>query len=47
MLTLNVLIIIFGLFFLTAGTYASVQSIISSFEDHLVSGVFTCASNGL
>jgi len=47
MFALNVFIIIFGLFFLTAGTYTSVQSIIDSFENHLVSGVFTCATNGL
>ncbi|KAK0636124.1 amino acid transporter [Bombardia bombarda] len=43
----NILIILIGVFFLTAGTYASVVSIIDQFEDGSVSSVFTCASNGL
>jgi hypothetical protein len=43
----NVLIILIGLFFLSAGTYVSVQSIIDEFESGAVSGVFTCASNGI
>lgn len=44
---LNVVIIVIGLFFLTAGTYASVQSIVDAFDAGQVGGVFTCASNGL
>lgn len=44
---LNILIILTGLFFLTAGTYASVQSIIDEFESGTVGSVFGCASNGL
>ncbi|KAI9750672.1 MAG: hypothetical protein M4579_006368 [Chaenotheca gracillima] len=46
-LALNISIIIIGLFFLGGGTYASVQSIINNYEAGAVSGVFTCASNGL
>jgi len=44
---LNVVIILVGVFFLTVGTYASVESIILEFESGLVGGVFSCASNGL
>ncbi|OAA39404.1 Amino acid transporter, transmembrane [Metarhizium rileyi] len=44
---LNVLIILTGFFFLTAGTYASVQGIIDSFEAGEVGGAFSCKSNGL
>jgi hypothetical protein len=47
MLTLNVVISIIGLFFLVAGTYTSVQSIIESYAVGAVGGVFTCASNGI
>lgn len=47
MLALNVFIIIIGLFFLSAGTYTSVQSIIDSYNAGAVGGVFTCASNGI
>ncbi|KAK6586114.1 hypothetical protein PZA11_001171 [Diplocarpon coronariae] len=47
MLTLNVFIIAIGFFFLGAGTYTSVQSIINSYAAGNVGGVFTCASNGL
>lgn len=47
MLALNVFIIIIGLFFLSAGTYTSVQSIIDSYAAGAVGGVFTCASNGI
>ncbi|KAL1898274.1 hypothetical protein Sste5346_003682 [Sporothrix stenoceras] len=43
----NVVIILIGIFFLTAGTYASVQSIVDAFNANQVGGVFTCASNGL
>lgn len=44
---LNVFLIIVGIFFLSVGTYASVQGIIDSFEAGEVSGVFSCASNGI
>ncbi|KAL2192388.1 amino-acid permease [Corynascus similis CBS 632.67] len=44
---LNVVIILIGLFFLTVGTYASVESIILEFESGAVGSVFSCASNGL
>lgn len=47
MAALNIVIILTGLFFLTAGTYASVQAIIDEFESGSVGSVFTCASNGL
>jgi hypothetical protein len=47
MLALNVIIIIIGFYFLTAGTYTSVQSIIDSYAAGTVGGVFTCASNGI
>ncbi|CZS90869.1 hypothetical protein WAI453_003923 [Rhynchosporium graminicola] len=46
-LGVNVFIIMIGFFFLGAGTYTSVQSIIDSYAAGAVSGVFTCASNGL
>jgi hypothetical protein len=42
-----VFIISIGAFFLSAGTYTSVQSIIDSYATGAVSGVFTCASNGI
>lgn len=44
---LNVFIILVGVFFLTVGTYATVQSIIDSFHLGTVGTAFTCASNGL
>lgn len=44
---LNVIIILTGFFFLTAGTYASVQGIIDSFNAGEVGGVFSCKSNGV
>lgn len=44
---LNILIILTGLFFLTAGTYASVQGIIDEFAAGTVGSAFGCASNGL
>ena len=47
MAILNLFIILIGLFFLTAGTYASVQSIVDAFNSNQVGGVFTCATNGL
>ncbi|KAL1847372.1 hypothetical protein VTK73DRAFT_10377 [Phialemonium thermophilum] len=47
MAALNVAIIVIGFFFLTAGTYASVQAIVDEFRSGAVGGVFSCASNGL
>lgn len=44
---LNAIIILTGFFFLTAGTYASVQGIVDSFNAGEVGGVFSCKSNGL
>jgi hypothetical protein len=44
---LNFLIILTGIFFLTAGTYASVQAIVDEFHAGTVGSVFGCASNGL
>jgi hypothetical protein len=44
---MNVFIIIVGFYFLGAGTYASVQSIINDYDAGNVKGVFTCADNGL
>ncbi|RYP59034.1 hypothetical protein DL771_011027 [Monosporascus sp. 5C6A] len=44
---LNVIIVLTGFFFLTAGTYVSVQSIIDQFESGSVGTVFQCASNGI
>lgn len=46
-LATNVFIIFVGFFFLSVGTYSSVQSIIDSYAANLVGGVFTCASNGI
>ncbi len=47
MLAINIIIIIIGFYFLGAGTYTSVQSIIDSYDAGTVAGVFTCADNGL
>jgi len=47
MAALNILIILTGVFFLTVGTYASVQSIIDEFTSGSVGSVFTCTSNAL
>jgi len=44
---LNIFIIIVGFFFLTVGSYASVEGIIDEFRLGSVGSVFTCASNGL
>jgi hypothetical protein len=42
------LIILTGVFFLTVGTYATVDEIIAEFNDGQISGgVFQCASNGI
>ncbi|KAK0652797.1 amino acid transporter [Cercophora newfieldiana] len=43
----NVLIILIGMFFLTLGTYASVEGIMEAFESGSVGNPFTCASEGL
>lgn len=43
----NVVICLIGLLFLTAGTYASVQSIIDGYHASSFGGAFTCASNGV
>ncbi|EON98742.1 putative n amino acid transport system protein [Phaeoacremonium minimum UCRPA7] len=47
MAAMNIFIIAIGVFFLSVGTYASVQSIINDFEAGAVGAVFTCKSNGL
>ncbi|KAK4233509.1 amino-acid permease [Achaetomium macrosporum] len=44
---LNIVIILIGIFFLSVGTYATVESIILEFESGAVGSVFSCASNGL
>jgi hypothetical protein len=44
---LNLVLIAIGIVFLTVGTYASVQGIIDQYAAGTVSGVFSCASNGL
>ncbi|KAK4124532.1 amino-acid permease [Parathielavia appendiculata] len=44
---LNVVIILIGVFFLTVGTYATVESIILEFENGTIRSIFSCASNGL
>lgn len=46
-LALNIFIILIGLYMLTAGTYATVQSIIDNYKANLVGTAFSCASNGL
>ncbi|PHH64246.1 hypothetical protein CDD81_4860 [Ophiocordyceps australis] len=43
----NIVIILTGIFFLTVGTYASVQGIIDAFADGTVRGVFSCGTNGV
>ncbi len=44
---LNLIFIAIGIFFLTVGTYASVDSIILQFQAGAVAGVFSCVSNGI
>ncbi|KAK6950187.1 hypothetical protein Daesc_008513 [Daldinia eschscholtzii] len=44
---LNIIIILTGLFFLSAGTYASVQGILDEFALGTVGSAFQCASNGI
>jgi len=43
----NILLCFIGMLFLTAGTYATVQSIIDGYEADGFGGPFTCADNGL
>lgn len=43
----NIILIIIGFFFLTAGTYASVASIIAGYEGEGFGGPFGCGNNGL
>ncbi|KAF2199231.1 putative neutral amino acid permease [Delitschia confertaspora ATCC 74209] len=43
----NILLCMIGLFFLSAGTYASVQSIVDGYRTAGFGGPFSCASNGL
>ncbi|KAF1826141.1 uncharacterized protein K489DRAFT_376545 [Dissoconium aciculare CBS 342.82] len=43
----NVVLILIGLLFLTAGTYASVESILEGYRSNAFGGPFTCASNGV
>jgi len=45
--SLNVFLILVGLFFLGAGTYASVDSIVIGYKQASFGGAFTCATNGL
>ena len=44
---LNVFIIFVGFYFLTAGTYSSVDEIIKGYATGGFPGAFSCASNGL
>ncbi|KAI9839903.1 MAG: hypothetical protein M1819_000095 [Sarea resinae] len=46
-LCFNLLIIAIGFFFLGAGTYASVQSIIDGYKQKQFGGAFSCSNNGL
>ena len=46
-LAINIGMIVIGLYILGPGTYATVESIIQSFQQGLVKGVFRCASNGI
>jgi hypothetical protein len=43
----NIILCFIGLLFLTAGTYATVQSIIDGYKADGFGGPFTCADNGL
>ncbi|KAJ5561925.1 hypothetical protein N7535_003612 [Penicillium sp. DV-2018c] len=43
----NAFLILVGFFFLGPGTYAAVMSVVTSYQDGTVGGVFTCASNAL
>ncbi|RLL93513.1 hypothetical protein CFD26_100895 [Aspergillus turcosus] len=46
-LVLNVTVILIGLFFLGPGTYASVESVVQSYQEGGVGTAFTCANNGI
>lgn len=46
-IALNIIIILTGILFLTAGTYASVEGIVEEFRAGTVGKIFGCASNGL
>lgn len=43
----NIVIILIGFFFLTLGTYASVDGIVQEFHSGNVGKVFACSSSGL
>lgn len=43
----NIILCLIGLLFLTAGTYATVQSIIDGYRQASFGGPFSCADNGL
>lgn len=43
----NVFLILIGFYFLGAGTYASIDSVVLSYKEGGFGGPFTCASNGL
>ncbi|KAL7267637.1 hypothetical protein RUND412_009767 [Rhizina undulata] len=43
----NVVLVAVGVYFLTAGTYVSVQSIVDNFRQGSYGGVFSCKDNGL
>ncbi|TKA81439.1 hypothetical protein B0A49_00282 [Cryomyces minteri] len=43
----NIILILIGLLFLSAGTYASVESIIQGYAASSFGGPFSCASNGV
>jgi len=43
----NIILICIGLLFLSAGTYASVESIIQGYEQASFGGAFSCANNGV
>jgi len=43
----NIVLILIGIFFLTVGTYASVESIIEGYHSNTFGGPFSCQSNGL
>ncbi|MCJ1394820.1 hypothetical protein MMC18_007700 [Xylographa bjoerkii] len=44
---LNAVIILIGLFMLTAGTYASVDSIVLGYQQAAFDGAFSCENNGI
>lgn len=46
-LLINIFLIIVGFYFLIAGTYTTIQSIIDNYKVNAYGGVFSCANNGL